>query len=105
MKNFLLRVQDLMSSTLGISPSTFDKLVLTLVVFIAAVLIRRLIGRAIDRRVQELSRQYILRKTFSYVTGFVLVTLWLRIWLGGVTGLAASTAGTAAPTPTSFTNS
>jgi small-conductance mechanosensitive channel len=44
----------------------------------------------LSRRLEDTARQYIAVKTVNYLLGILAVLALLRIWLGGVTGLAAS---------------
>lgn len=75
--------------TLGIPTAVLAKLTWSVLAAITFVVVRWLVGRAVERRVQETARRYIILKTTSYLLGFLLLIVLVRIWLGGVTGLAA----------------
>ena len=44
----------------------------------------------LERRIEDPARRYIATKTIGYVLGIASVFVLLRIWLGGISGLAAS---------------
>jgi small-conductance mechanosensitive channel len=75
---------------LGIPSERVDEILWTLAVLVLFVLVRRAIVWIVSRRIEDPSRQYIAVKTVNYVLGFVAALALLRIWLGGITGLAAS---------------
>jgi small-conductance mechanosensitive channel len=54
------------------------------------LLLRRAAVHVLSRRLEDTARQYIAVKTVNYLLGILAVLALLRIWLGGVTGLAAS---------------
>ncbi|MEE4272945.1 MAG: mechanosensitive ion channel family protein [Thermoanaerobaculales bacterium] len=83
-------VADALSMYLGISEATLDKLVLSLVLVLLLVLLRRATGMVVERRLDDPARRYIAVKTVDYLLGLVSVLVLLRIWLGGFGGLAAS---------------
>ncbi|MFW6132698.1 MAG: mechanosensitive ion channel family protein [Planctomycetota bacterium] len=73
---------------LKISPELLGKLLLTLVVLGAYLLVRRLAVGLTARRVRDVARKYIASKTISYLLGAVALVALVRIWLGGAGGLA-----------------
>jgi len=79
----------LVDQTLGISPAIFGKLSLTAAAIIVALLVRWGIDGLISRRVEDVSRRYVILKSFHYVIGFMACAIVLRAWLGGVSGLVA----------------
>lgn len=81
---------DSVSRYLGLSASTLDKVLWTIVVGAALILLRRLLLLLLTRRVEDLERRYIAVKTVNYLLGFGAFLVLFRIWLGGVSGLAAS---------------
>lgn len=80
---------ELVDETLGVSPALFNKFVLTISVLIVMFIVRWVIGQVFLRRIQEMQRRYIARKTCSYITGFIVLVLCIRIWLGNVGNLVA----------------
>jgi len=75
--------------TLGVPPSVLSKIMWSAAVLMGILAVRWVVARIVDRRVKEPARRYIIIKTVSYLLGFVLVLALIRIWLGGVSGLAA----------------
>lgn len=83
-------LSDALSTYLGISETAFDKLVLSFFLVLVLVLLRRASAFVLERRLDDPARRYIATKTVDYLLGFVSVLVLLRIWLGGLSGLAAS---------------
>jgi small-conductance mechanosensitive channel len=81
---------DALSTYLGISEIAFDKLVLSVVLVLVVVLLRRGSGYVLERRLADPTRRYIATKTVNYLFGLASVLILLRIWLGGFSGLLAS---------------
>jgi len=81
---------DALSVYLGISETALDKVVLSAVLVMLLVLVRRAAAFVLERRIDDPSRRYIATKTIDYLLGLVSVLVLLRIWLGGISGLAAS---------------
>ncbi len=88
MSHFWEQFHELVNQTLGISPAIFDKFLFSIVTILLAFLLRWGVDLLVHRRVEDLSRRYILLKTIHYVIGFAVCAIVLRAWLGGVTGLA-----------------
>jgi len=87
---WLQRIEDGLAATLGLSPELFEKLAVSALILAIALLVRWLVVVALTRRLDDLGRRYIAIKTANYVVGISLAFVLLRIWLGGLTGLAAS---------------
>jgi small-conductance mechanosensitive channel len=81
---------EIIGSYIGIPEATFDKLLLSLGVLLLLVVVRRTLLFVFTRRFDDAERRYIAVKTVNYLLGFGAVLALLRIWLGGITGLAAS---------------
>ncbi|MEX1310903.1 MAG: mechanosensitive ion channel domain-containing protein [Candidatus Sulfomarinibacteraceae bacterium] len=81
---------DALSTYLGISETAFDKLVLSVVLVLVVVLLRRGSAYVLERRLADPARRYIATKTVDYLLGLASVLVLLRIWLGGFSGLLAS---------------
>ncbi len=90
MLEVLDRIDHLVGTTLGISPELLDKILLSIGVALTLFLARRGLLYVLNRRLEDTSRRYIAIKTVNYLLGFGALLALLRIWLGGVTGLAAS---------------
>jgi small-conductance mechanosensitive channel len=89
MQKYWHHVQQVLSDTLGLSPGVVNRLALTLLTILTFLALWFLISALIHRRVGEISRRYILQKTVNYVMGFLAAAFVLRIWLGGLSGMAA----------------
>ncbi len=76
-----------LGTLLGMSPVLIEKCFWTLVAAAVTLLIRRLFYSVMTRRVKDLARQYVLRKTVNYILGFVGLIALLKIWLGGMGAL------------------
>jgi len=87
---WLQRIEDGLAATLGLSPELFEKLAVSALILAIALVVRWLVVVALTRRLDDLGRRYIAIKTTNYVVGISLAFVLLRIWLGGLTGLAAS---------------
>ena len=83
-------LSDALSTYLGISEAAFDKLVLSVFLVLVLVLLRRASAFVLERRLDDPARRYIATKTVDYLLGLISVLVLLRIWLGGLSGLAAS---------------
>ncbi len=90
MEKWLHDLQRFVEGSLGLSPELFDKILATIVVAVLLLLARRAILYILSRRVHDIGRRYIAVKTINYFLGFCATLALLRIWLGGLTGLAAS---------------
>ncbi|NCQ33993.1 mechanosensitive ion channel [bacterium] len=74
---------------LGLSPSVLAKLSKTLVVWVLFIGVQRVFRSVADRRLDEVSRRYIVHKTFNYITGILIFIATMIIWFGGFTGWTA----------------
>jgi small-conductance mechanosensitive channel len=74
---------------LGLSTSAIERLVWTLIVWLAFFLLRLASSFVIDRRVKDVARNYLLRKSTNYFFGFALIVITFVIWFGNLTGWAA----------------
>ena len=90
MVDWFQRFDDLAAGYLGMSVLTVDKILWSLAVGLAYLLVRRASVHVLTRRLEDNARRYIAVKTVNYLLGIVVVLALLRIWLGGITGLAAS---------------
>ena len=90
MLEFFNRFDHLVETTLGISPELLDKIQWTIVIGLLLFVARRALLYVLNRRLEDISRRYIAVKTINYLLGFAALLALLKIWLGGITGLAAS---------------
>jgi small-conductance mechanosensitive channel len=77
-----------LSNLLGTGEDTTRKLLYTVAVIVGYVVIRQLVAFMVTRRVRDVARKYFASKTVTYLLGLVALVALLRIWLGGITGLA-----------------
>ena len=89
MSGFWQRVEALVERSLGISPELFGHLVGTALVLVICFVVRWVISVIVRRRLKDLGRQYVALKTVNYLTGFLALAVILKIWIGGIAGLAA----------------
>jgi small-conductance mechanosensitive channel len=90
MTDWFQQIDDTLGQYLGISALTVDKILWTLAIGLLFLLLRRAVVHVVSRRLEDTARRYIAVKTVNYLLGILAVLALLRIWLGGVTGLAAS---------------
>ena len=81
---------DALSTYLGISETAFDKLLLSVLLVLTVVLLRRASVYVLERKLGDPARRYIATKTVNYLLGLASILGLLRIWLGGFSGLLAS---------------
>jgi small-conductance mechanosensitive channel len=75
---------------LGVPARLIDEILWTVAIVLVLILARHLTLRVLSRRVDDPARRYIAVKTANYVLGFIAVIALMRVWLGGLAGLAAS---------------
>jgi small-conductance mechanosensitive channel len=90
MIHWLQELRDTVSEYLGVPLPTLDQVLLTIVVGVVLFVLRNALLFVLTRRLEDTERRYIAVKTVNYLLGFVAFLALFRIWLGGVTGLAAS---------------
>lgn len=90
MTDWIQQLDDLAAAYLGISALTANKILWSIAVGLAYLFFRRTVVHVITRRLDDNARRYIAVNTVYYFLGILMVLALLRIWLGGITGLAAS---------------
>jgi len=90
MDDWFQQIDDAVARSLGISVLSVDKILWSVVIGLAFLLIRQASVWLINKRVEDTARRYIAVKTVNYLLGIGAALFLLRIWLGGITGLAAS---------------
>ena len=90
MADWIQQIDDTLGQYLGISALTVDKIMWTLAIGLLFLLLRRAAVHVLSRRLEDTAKRYIAVKTVNYLLGIMAALALLRIWLGGVTGLAAS---------------
>lgn len=73
---------------LGISPATQFSMALTLITVLTLWLARRLLLRAVERRVHDAELRYRWRKTTSYLAFLIVLIVGARIWVHGFSSLS-----------------
>lgn len=74
---------------LGLSPFVIERLIWTILAWLLFFFLHFTVSFIIDRRVKDIARKYLLRKSTSYILGFAVIVITLIIWFGNVTGWAA----------------
>jgi small-conductance mechanosensitive channel len=82
------RLEALLETYLGITPSVTEGALETAAAIIAYVLFRRFARRIILRTTDDLSLRFQLNKAIAYGLGAVAFLIILKIWVHGLTGLA-----------------
>jgi small-conductance mechanosensitive channel len=83
-------VQEFVERYLGVPARFIDEIAWTVAIVLVLILARWLTLHILSRRFEDATRQYLATKTANYVLGFVALLALLRVWLGGIAGLAAS---------------
>lgn len=73
--------------SIGLAGNEVDKAVATLVIFVVALLLRSLILRAVNRRIDDAEVVFRTRKAVTYVTAFLVVVGMLVIWVPSLEGI------------------
>jgi len=84
----MARIWQSIRDIVGLSSERLVEILLSLLVVGACIVVRVLLRRLTSRRVEDVARRYFLNKRASYLLGFAGLLVLLRIWLGGVAGLA-----------------
>ena len=87
--DFLESLSHRVQGYLGISADTFANLVLTLVALVAYSVTRTVLSRIYNKRIDEVGRRYVASKTTTYLLGFILLIVLVRIWFNAGTGTLA----------------
>jgi len=80
-------VSDIYNKFLAIHPSMFG-ILLTLAVVAGYFLFRTILRKIVGRRIQDIARRHIAGKTITYLLGLLAIILLIRIWVGGLAGIA-----------------
>ncbi len=88
MTTWLDTLRVLFETHLGLKPHVTNSLLGTGVVILGYWLVRILVGRLLERRIEDVSRRYAATKTLQYTLGFVAFLVLLRVWVAG-TGMGA----------------
>lgn len=89
MNEIIQSVVDWVQAHLGLGPGRLWDSLLTLLVWGVVIGARFVVGHMVEKRVEEVQRRYILKKTFNYLLSFAFVVATLVIWFGGLTGWSA----------------
>ncbi len=81
-------VEELFERTLGLPPAATARILATVLVITAFLLMRRLARMVIARTTTDPSTRYQINKVVAYVAGTLAVILLFRVWSEGTTGLA-----------------
>lgn len=89
MSEIIQTIIDWLHAHLGLGSERLWDTLLTLFAWGVAVGARLVIGHMLERRVEEVQRRYIVKKTFNYLISFAFVIVTLVIWFGGLRGWSA----------------
>jgi len=89
MNELIQAINDWSHQYLGLPGETLGKLALSVLVWLAYLLARLLTGSLLHRRMEDVTRRYLVGKSLQYLLGFGLVVAILMIWFGSLTGWAA----------------
>jgi small-conductance mechanosensitive channel len=89
MNDVLTSINDWFQQHLSLGGGRLVDIALTIAVWGLILLARILVGQLLERRVADVQRRYIIKKTFHYVLGAVFFVATMVIWFGGITGWSA----------------
>lgn len=73
----------------GLPAKTLEHLIWTVFFLLFYFVLRLITFAALERRISDVPKKYILTKTFSYIYGFALTFALLVVWFGNATGWVA----------------
>ena len=89
MNDIIQTIVEWSHDNLGLSPGMLAKLTKTLVVWLVFLMMQKVFCSVVDRRLKDVSRRYLVHKTFNYITGGLFFIATMVIWFGGFTGWTA----------------
>jgi small-conductance mechanosensitive channel len=84
----MTQLREWLHPLLGVAPETIQRLVATLATILIVVLIRALILRVVNQRVEDARALYRWRKTISYVAFGIALAVAMRVWFPGLKGVS-----------------
>ena len=78
-----------MQTHLGIGTDRLWDIVLTLLAWAVPFILRLAIGHMVEKRLAEVQRRYIVKKTLNYLLSFLFFAATAVIWFGGLAGWSA----------------
>lgn len=82
-------LRSLIVEQLGVSIAFQNNILQTAFVIILFICVRSILRRICDLRIKDPARRYITAKTSSYTIGFIACLLFIHIWIGETSGIAA----------------
>jgi small-conductance mechanosensitive channel len=79
---------EFVEASLGMPGDLFTKIALTLAAVCGCLLFRAIVVRLATKKIRDVSKKYIANKAISYFLWLLVLIALIRIWLGGVAGLA-----------------
>ena len=73
---------------LGLDSQTWERLLWSLALLLAAIALNLLVRRVVQRQVEDTARRYSIRKATRYTLGFVVLLVLVLVWTRGGTGVA-----------------
>lgn len=89
MNELIQTTVDWLQAHLGLGSERLWDILLTVAAWGLAVGARLVIGHMLEKRVSEVQRRYLAKKTVNYLISFAFVIVTLVIWFGGLTGWSA----------------
>ena len=72
-----------LSELIGISTSNIERILITALVIILFIVIKSLMNRRFDSKIEDVGRRYLAKKSFTYGSALVMVLAVIVIWIGG----------------------
>ncbi len=77
-----------LDTLLGVTPETPQRLLATAITVLAVILIRALILRVVNQRVESARALYRWRKTVSYIAFGIALAIVMRVWIPSLQGVS-----------------
>jgi small-conductance mechanosensitive channel len=81
-------LREWLDTLLGVAPETPQRLLATAITILAVILIRALILRLVNRRVDSARALYRWRKTVSYIAFGIALAITMRVWIPSLQGVS-----------------
>jgi small-conductance mechanosensitive channel len=89
MSELVTQVAEWIQQYLGLSLPALERLAWSILVLLLYLALRLTVSAIFHKRIDDVSRRYLLTKTMNYILGFAFVIAVMVIWFGNVTGWAA----------------
>lgn len=89
MSEFVTRIAEWIQQYLGLSLPALERIAWSILVLLLYLVLRLTVSAIFHRRIDDVSRRYLITKTMNYVLGFAFLIVLMIVWFGNVTGWAA----------------